>query len=140
MTYYGLTKLNFVSLTEIFPALKNGGTPAGQALSQFLALLVTAGFAIVGGLVTGVLNNKNVPRRIFLFLGLLLHIVGKMEGMEGEDFYNDDWNIDGMEAKEELSGDLKHKVEDWRNKKYICQQVSANFKSRIPHLISGWNR
>ena len=107
--------------------MKKGGTPAGQALSQFLALLVTAGFAIVGGLVTGVLNNKNVPRRIFLFLGLILHIVGKMEGMEEEDFYNDDWNIDGMEEKEELSGDLKHKVEDWRNKKYICQQVSAKF-------------
>ena len=59
------------SLTEIFPASENGGKPAGQALSQFLALLVTAGFAIVGGLVTG----------------LLLHVVNKMEGMEREDFY-----------------------------------------------------
>jgi len=103
------------SLTEIFPALENGGKPAGQALSQFLALLVTAGFAIVGGLVTG----------------LLLHVVGKMEGMEGEDFYNDDLNIDGMEEKEELPGDLNRLMEDWRNKRFNGQPVGINEKSAL---------
>ena len=41
------------SLTEIFPALAEGGTAAGQALSQLLAIIVTLAFAIVGGLVTG---------------------------------------------------------------------------------------
>ena len=43
------------SLTEIFPALKAevGGTAGGQAISQFLAIIVTLAFAIVGGLVTG---------------------------------------------------------------------------------------
>merc|ERR1712106_257541 len=48
------------SLTEIFPALKLkvevgvevGGTAGAQALSQFLAIIVTLAFAIVGGLVT----------------------------------------------------------------------------------------
>ena len=40
------------SLTEIFPALAEGGTAAGQALSQLLAIIVTLAFAIVGGLVT----------------------------------------------------------------------------------------
>ena len=42
-----------LSLTEIFPALAEGGTAAGQALSQLLAIIVTLAFAIVEGLVTG---------------------------------------------------------------------------------------
>jgi hypothetical protein len=46
------------SLTEIFPALAEGGTAAGQALSQLLAIIVTLAFAIVGGLVTGQLRAK----------------------------------------------------------------------------------
>jgi len=33
--------------------------------------------------------------------------VGKMEGMDQEDFYNDDWNVDEMEEKEELPEELK---------------------------------
>ena len=41
------------SLTEIFPALGEGGTAGGQAISQFLAIIVTLAFALVGGLVTG---------------------------------------------------------------------------------------
>ena len=45
-------------------------------------------------------------------------IVGKMERMEGEDLYNDDWNIDEMEAKEEVSEDLKGLMEDWKNIKF----------------------
>jgi len=98
------------SLTEIFPALKLevevgvevGGTAGGQALSQFLAIIVTLAFAIVGGLVTG----------------LIMLVVGKMERMEGEDFYNDDWNIDEMEAKEELPEELKGLMEDWKNIKF----------------------
>ena len=61
----------------------------------------------------------------FLLIGLLLHVVGKMEGMEGEDFYNDDLNIDGMEEKEELPGDLNDMMEDWRNKRFNGQPVST---------------
>ena len=47
------------SLTEIFPGLSevNKGTPAGQALSQFLAVLVTIAMASVGGIVTGNINT-----------------------------------------------------------------------------------
>ena len=51
-------------------------------------------------------------------------MVGKMERMEGEDFYNDDWNIDEMEAKEELPEDLKIMMEDWKNHKSNGQSVS----------------
>merc|ERR1712055_460426 len=46
------------SLHEIFPALEKDGTPAGQALSQFLAILVTLGFAVVGGVVTGLIMHQ----------------------------------------------------------------------------------
>merc|ERR1712106_702743 len=98
------------SLTEIFPALKDevGGTAGGQAISQFLAIIVTLAFAIVGGLVTG----------------LIMLVVGKMERMEGEDFYSDDWNIDEMEAKEEVAEELKGLVEDWKNIKFGGNPVS----------------
>ena len=51
-------------------------------------------------------------------------MVGKMERMEGEDFYNDDWNIDEMEAKEDLPEDLKIMMEDWKNNKSNGQSVS----------------
>ena len=53
-----------------------------------------------------------------------MRIVGKMERMEGEDFYNDDWNIDGMEEKEEMSDELKDLVDDWKNTKFNGQPVS----------------
>eukprot|EP00092_Neocalanus_flemingeri_P070836 GFUD01086976.1.p1 GENE.GFUD01086976.1~~GFUD01086976.1.p1 ORF type:complete len:496 (-),score=120.66 GFUD01086976.1:299-1786(-) len=98
------------SLTEIFPALANGGTAPGQALSQFLAIVVTLAMALVGGLITG----------------LIMRAVGKIEGMEGEDFYNDDWNIDELEAKEELVVDeeLKGLMEDWKNSKVVVNETS----------------
>ena len=51
-------------------------------------------------------------------------IVGKMERMEGDDFYNDDWNIDEMEAKEKIPEDLKVMMEDWKNSKSNGQSVS----------------
>jgi len=73
------------SLTEIFPALAAGGSAPGQALSQFLAILVTMAMASLGGVITG----------------LVLLLVGKMERMEGEDFYDDDWNINDLKGKEE---------------------------------------
>ena len=47
--------------------------------------------------------------------------------MEGEDFYNDDLNIDGMEEKEELPGDLNRMMEDWRNKRFNGQPVSTKY-------------
>merc|ERR1739838_192175 len=105
------------SLTEIFPALKDdvGGTAGGQAISQFLAIIVTLAFAIVGGLVTG----------------LIMHVVGKMERMEGEDFYNDDWNIDEMEAKEEIAEELKGLVEDWKNNKFCVNPGVVSEKSAL---------
>jgi len=73
------------SLIEIFPALAAGGTALGQALSQFLAICITVAVAVVGGLVTG----------------LVLLMVGRKEGMDLEDYYNDDWNIHDVEAKSE---------------------------------------
>merc|ERR1719427_28112 len=103
------------SLTEIFPALAAGGTATGQALSQFLAIVITLAFALVGGLVTG----------------LIMHVVGKMERMEGEDFYNDDWNIDEMEAKEELPEELKGLMEDWKNIKFNGNPVAVSEKSAL---------
>jgi len=91
------------SLTEIFPALaEEGATAPLQALAQLLAIIVTMAFAVVGGLVTG----------------LILHAVGKIERMEGEDFYNDDWNIDGMEDKEDIPEELKCLMEDVKNIKF----------------------
>ena len=53
-------------------------------------------------------------------------VVGKMERMEGEDFYNDDWNIDEMEAKEEIADELKGLVEDWKNMKFGGNPVSSS--------------
>ena len=52
-TTYDFVRYSYFSLAEIFPALASGGTAAGQAMSQFLAILVTLAFALVGGLVTG---------------------------------------------------------------------------------------
>merc|ERR550519_3334550 len=91
------------SLTEIFPALaEEGATAPLQALAQLLAIIVTMAFAVAGGLVTG----------------LILHAVGKIERMEGEDFYNDDWNIDGMEDKEDIPEELKCLMDDVKNIKF----------------------
>ena len=52
-------------------------------------------------------------------------MVGKMERMEREDFYNDDWNIDEIEAKEEVSEDLRVLMEDWENIKMNGHSVSV---------------
>ena len=52
-------------------------------------------------------------------------MVGKMERMEGEDFYNDDWNIDEIEAKEEVSEDLRVLMEDWKHIKMNGHSVSV---------------
>ena len=52
-------------------------------------------------------------------------MVGKMERMEGEDFYNDDWNIDEIEAKEEVYEDLRVLMEDWKNIKMNGHSVSV---------------
>ena len=68
--------------------------------------------------------------------------------MEGEDFYNDDLNIDGMEEKEELPGDLDRMMEDWRNKRFNGQPVSTKywtpngtkFQGQKNCLISGWHQ
>lgn len=105
------------SLAEIFPDLGPGqeGTPAGQALSQLLAILLTLAMAGVGGLVTGA----------------LMRVVGKIERMEGEDFYNDDWNIADMEDKEEISEDLKIMIDDWKNMKFNGQPVALSEKSAL---------
>ena len=51
-------------------------------------------------------------------------MVGKMERMEGEDFYNDDWNIDEMEAKKGFPEDMKGLMEDWNNSKQNGNNVS----------------
>eukprot|EP00092_Neocalanus_flemingeri_P040887 GFUD01044510.1.p1 GENE.GFUD01044510.1~~GFUD01044510.1.p1 ORF type:complete len:551 (-),score=154.70 GFUD01044510.1:165-1817(-) len=98
------------SLTEIFPDLGEGGSAPGQALSQLAAIIVTLVFAIVGGLITG-----------FIML-----LVGKMERMEGKDFYNDDWNIDEMEAKEEMPEELQGLMEDWKNIKFNGNPETRN--------------
>jgi len=103
------------SLIEIFPALANGGTASSQALSQGLAIIVTLGFALVGGLVTG----------------LIMLMVGKMERMEGEDFYNDDWNIDEMEAKKGFPEEVKGMMEDWNNGKQNGNNGVVNDRSAL---------
>jgi len=92
-------------LTEIFPGLSevNKGTPAGQALNQFLAVLVTIAMASVGGIVTGNINTRHTLMLLYLLIGVLMRVVAKIERMKGEDFYNDDWNIADMEEKEEIS-------------------------------------
>jgi len=105
------------SLTEIFPGLSevNKGTPAGQALNQFLAVLVTIAMASVGGIVTGV----------------LMRVVAKIERMKGEDFYNDDWNIADMEEKEEISENMRVLIEDCKNSKLVSQQIAVTEKSSL---------
>ena len=44
--------------------------------------------------------------------------------MEREDFYNDEWDIDEIEAKDEVSEDLKVLMEDLKNLKFNGQAVS----------------
>ena len=51
-------------------------------------------------------------------------LVGKMEKMEPEDLYNDDWNIDEMEAKEEVSEELKGLLDEWNNAVITPRPVS----------------
>ena len=64
-------------------------------------------------------------------------VVGKMERMEGEDFYNDDWNIDEMEAKEELPEELKGLMEDWKNIKFNGNPVSKHIHSNYSCPLLG---
>merc|ERR1719347_461763 len=68
------------SLSEIFPAMATGATAGSQAVSQLLAILLTLAMAVTGGLLTGA----------------VMLLVGRMEKMGPNDFYNDDWNIDGI--------------------------------------------
>ena len=42
-----------------------------------------------------------------LLTGFVMKGVGKMEKMDQDDFYNDDWNINEMEEKEELPEELR---------------------------------
>ena len=56
--------------------------------------------------------------------GMVMLLVGRMEKMGPEDLYNDDWNIDGMEDKEEMSDELKDLIDDWKNTKFNGQPVS----------------
>ena len=58
-------------------------------------------------------------------------MVRKMERMEGEDFYNDDWNIDEIEAKEEVSEDLRVLMEDWENIKMNGHSVSVTLTTYL---------
>ena len=44
-------------------------------------------------------------------------LVGKMEKMEPKDFYNDDWNIDEMEAKLEVPEDMRALIGEGNNRK-----------------------
>ena len=60
-----------------------------------------------------------------------MRTVGKMERMQGEDFYNDDWNIDGMEDKEEMPEELKGLVDDWKNTKFNGQPVSKSVRKKM---------
>merc|ERR1719430_315762 len=92
------------SLHEIFPALADGGTASGQALSQFLAILVTLAFAVVGGLVTG----------------LIMHQVGKMDGISSEELFHDSRNME-LEVEEEggLPEELVTLMEDMRNARWV---------------------
>jgi len=93
------------SLIEIFPALAEGkgGTPGTQALAQFLALLLTLGFAIVGGIITG----------------LIMRAVGKFEKMSKEDLYNDEWNIHEVDTSDDISDELHAVIADWKNNKMV---------------------
>jgi len=96
------------SLVEIFPSMKDGEINAGtQALRQFLAVVVTLAFAIVGGIVTG----------------LVMYQVDKLDKLETEHLYNDDRNIDEMEGKETVPEELKAFMEDMKNTKLITNPV-----------------
>ena len=82
-----------------------------QALSQFLAILVTLGFAIVGGVVTGVIMHQVKCFTIFYtkvkvfmpFYDILvkfdLYKVGKLDPVVVSELFNDERNIDGMMDK-----------------------------------------
>ena len=83
----------------------------GQALSQFLAILVTLGFAIVGGVVTGVIMHQVKCFTIFytkvkVFMPFYdipvkfdLYKVGKLDPVVVSELFNDERNIDGMMDK-----------------------------------------
>ena len=70
-----------------------------------------------------------------MYIGVIMLMVGKMERMEGEDFYNDDWNIDEIEAKDEVSEDLKVLMEDWKNVKFNGQPVSMKLLIMSTQLL-----
>merc|ERR1711962_1792805 len=98
------------SLVEIFPSMKDGEINAGtQALRQFLAVVVTLAFAIVGGIVTG----------------LVMYQVDKLDRLDTEHLYNDDRNIDEMEGKETVPEELKAFMEDMKNTKLITNPLQV---------------
>jgi len=106
------------SLYEIFPQLDpiKGGTAAGQALSQFLAILVTLGFAVVGGVITG----------------LIMHQVDKLDPLAAPELFNDERNIDNMMDKEEgLPEELVALMEDMKS-----AQKKANLEENGKESLS----
>merc|ERR1712059_89455 len=95
--FVGDLEIENSSLVEIFPSLATGFTPARQALSQVLAMLCTLSFALVGGLVTG----------------MLMHVVGKVDKVEVEELYNDERNMEGLEAEEKnVSNEMVSLIDD----------------------------
>ena len=51
-------------------------------------------------------------------------LVGRMEKMGPNDFYNDDWNIDGMEDKQDTPEDMRALLVDGNNVKITSSPVS----------------
>jgi len=100
-TYSGVMTKDQKSLIEIFPSLgaDEEGSAGSQALAQLLAVTITMLVAVVGGLATG----------------LIMYMVGKMEKMGAKDYYNDQWNIDGIE--EDTGEGLKLLKEDLKSAK-----------------------
>jgi len=97
------------SLVEIFPELEKEGTAAGQALSQALALLVTLGFALVGGIVTG----------------LIMHQVDKLDPLSSEHFFNDARNIDLEDGEEIAPEEMKALIEDLKNSRMTANGANG---------------
>jgi ammonium transporter Rh len=87
------------SLAEIFPGLAEGEEGGiCQGGRQALAILCTLAMALLGGTVTGA----------------VLCLIGKLERMEGKDYFDDEWNIAHIEKEPE---DLNLMIEDWKNNK-----------------------
>merc|ERR1712048_200139 len=84
------------SMSELFLAK----TAGQQAVNQLLAILVTLAFAVVGGLITG----------------LLMHTVGKLTNLNEEDMFNDNTNIEAMAAKCEVPEEVRCLLDDLKTK------------------------